>query len=92
MKYLYWAWAFLLGLDKETAEERAFRHEREFLLSQLVLPALLGLVVAYAIASVASASNQMVIKILVLSAIGEGVMFLGVNAALKWHQKKYGGD
>lgn len=84
--------SILIGRDKETAEERAFRHEREGVLISLLPVAIAGLCIALIFQLVISATPIGVIQTLAFGLLAEIILFSWVNSILKWHQNKYGGD
>lgn len=86
------AWIVLLGRDEETPEDRAFRHERERILRSLTPAAIGGLITSLAIMLMVSATPFQMGKTFLLSILAEIAIFWLFNTAIKWHQKKYGGD
>jgi len=84
--------SILIGRDKETAEERAFRHERKGVLISLLPVAITSLCIALIFQFAISATLIGVIQTLAFGLIVEIVLFSWVNSILKWHQNKYGGD
>jgi len=85
------AWNTLLGRDKETPEERAFRHERERILSPIFLMGVAGLCAGLILMIVLSSSLPL-IQYLVYVFLAETAVYCVANFILKRHQKKYGGD
>ncbi|HBC45157.1 MAG: hypothetical protein UX08_C0003G0064 [Candidatus Collierbacteria bacterium GW2011_GWB1_45_35] len=88
----YGALYVLLGRDKETLEDRAFRHERERGLLSLALYAFAGICVALALSIIVTGTIVWLPQILLYSIIAEILILFLYNAFFKWHQNKYGGD
>jgi hypothetical protein len=82
----------LLGRDKETPAERAFRHERERGLFSITCYFLSGLCMAIAINLALTGTFVWLTQLLVLSFIALIIVLIGFNYVLKRHQNKSGGD
>ena len=76
----------------ETPGDRAFRHEREQYLLSLVKYAVAGLMVTLVILFSSSMPTSEKFLRFVLAVVLEVVVFALINAGMKWHQNKYGGD
>lgn len=88
------AWNTMLGRDKETPGERAFRHERELILSPFFPMSAAGLCAGLILLMVLSTSITLIgiIHYLVFVLLVETVIYSLANSIIKSHQKKYDGD
>ena len=88
----YRALYVLLGRDKETLEDRAFRHERERGMFSLALYAGVSIWFALTLSIIVTGTIVWLPQILLYSIIAEILILFLYNAFFKWHQNKYGGD
>jgi hypothetical protein len=88
------AWNTLLGRDKETPGERAFRHEREQILSPIFPMGVAGLCAGLILLMVLLPSLTLIgiIQYLVCVLMAETSLYCLANSIIKSHQKKHGGD
>lgn len=88
MRFLYW----MFGWNKETPEEKAFRHEREAILTGPTILIILITMVAICGMYFGKLSLKAFTISTVFIIVLDLVLFLVANAVLKWHQIKYGGE
>lgn len=81
----------LLGRDKETPGDRAFRHERERSHMTMSLYFVSGLCTALILHLALSGTLIGLVQIIGYGLLALVVVLYLYDTFLKWHQKKYGG-